>query len=54
MVGGILVGLTVNLAGAYLPGVGGDLQLAVGFAIIIAVLIVRPNGLFGRASTRRV
>ena len=54
VVGGILVGLTVNLAGAYLPGVGGDLQLAVGFAIIIAVLIVRPNGLFGRASTRRV
>jgi len=54
VVGGILVGLTVNLAGAYLPGVGGDLQLAVGFAIIIAVLIVRPNGLFGRAATRRV
>ena len=54
VIGGILVGLTVNLAGAYLPGVGGDLQLAVGFAIIIAVLIVRPNGLFGRAATRRV
>ncbi len=54
VIGGILVGLTVNLAGAYLPGIGGDLQLAVGFAIIIAVLIVRPNGLFGRAATRRV
>jgi branched-chain amino acid transport system permease protein len=54
VIGGILVGLTVNLAGAYLPGVGGDLQLAVGFAIIIAVLIVRPNGLLGRAATRRV
>jgi len=54
VIGGILVGLTVNLAGAYLPGVGGDLQLAVGFAIIIAVLIVRPNGLFGRAAIRRV
>jgi branched-chain amino acid transport system permease protein len=54
VIGGVLVGLTVNLAGAYLPGVGGDLQLAVGFAIIIGVLIVRPNGLFGRAATRRV
>ena len=47
-------GVTVNLAGAYLPGVGGDLQLAVGLAIIIAVLVLRPNGLFGRAAMRRV
>jgi branched-chain amino acid transport system permease protein len=54
VVGGILVGLTVNLAGAYLPGIGGDLQLAVGLAIIIVVLLLRPNGLFGRAATRRV
>ena len=54
VIGGLIVGVTVNLAGAYLPGVGGDLQLAVAFAIIIAVLIVRPNGLFGRAATRRV
>jgi branched-chain amino acid transport system permease protein len=54
VIGGIIVGLTVNLAGAYLPGVGGDLQLAVGLAIIIAVLLLRPNGLLGRAATRRV
>src|SRR5947207_10241899 len=54
VVGGLLVGVTVNLAGAYLPGVGGDLQLAVGLAIIIAVLVLRPNGLFGRAAIRRV
>jgi len=54
VVGGLIVGLTVNLAGAYIPGVSGDLQLAVGFAIIIGVLILRPNGLFGRAATRRV
>ena len=54
VVGGILVGLTVNLAGAYVPGVGGDLQLAVGLAIIIAALLIRPHGLFGRPATRRV
>jgi branched-chain amino acid transport system permease protein len=54
VVGGILVGLTINLAGAYIPNVGGDLQLAVGLAIIIVVLLIRPNGLFGRAATRRV
>jgi branched-chain amino acid transport system permease protein len=54
VVGGLIVGVTINLAGAYIPGVGGDLQLAVGFAIIIAVLILKPNGLFGRAAVRRV
>ena len=54
VVGGLLVGVTVNLAGAYLPFVGGDLQLAVALAIIIGVLILKPNGLFGRPSVRRV
>ncbi len=52
VVGGLIVGVTVNLAGAYL--VGGDLQLAVAFLIMIAVLVVKPNGLFGRPSVRRV
>jgi branched-chain amino acid transport system permease protein len=52
VVGGIIVGVTVNLAGAYL--VGGDLQLAVAFLIIVAVLVVRPHGLLGRPSVRRV
>ena len=54
VVGGLLVGVIVNLAGAYLPGVGGDLQLAVALGIIVVVLILKPNGLFGRASVRRV
>jgi branched-chain amino acid transport system permease protein len=53
VIGGLIVGVTVNLAGAYLPGVGGDLQLAVAFAIIIAVLVIRPNGLLGRRAVRR-
>jgi branched-chain amino acid transport system permease protein len=52
VVGGLIVGVTVNLAGAYL--VGGDLPLAVAFLIIVVVLIVKPNGLFGRPSVRRV
>jgi branched-chain amino acid transport system permease protein len=54
VVGGLIVGVTVNLAGAYLPFVGGDLELAVALAIIIGVLLVRPNGLFGRPAVRRV
>jgi branched-chain amino acid transport system permease protein len=54
VVGGLIVGVTVNLAGAYVPGVGGDLQLAVAFAIIIGALVLKPNGLFGRSAARRV
>jgi branched-chain amino acid transport system permease protein len=54
VVGGVIVGVTVNLAGAYLPFVGGDLQLAVALAIIVGVLILKPNGLFGRPTVRQV
>ena len=53
VVGGVIVGVTVSLAGAYIPNAG-DLQLPFGLAIIIGVLILKPNGLFGRAATRRV
>jgi branched-chain amino acid transport system permease protein len=54
VVGGLIVGVTVNFAGAYIPFVGGDLQLAVALAIIVAVLVLKPNGLFGRPNVRRV
>jgi branched-chain amino acid transport system permease protein len=54
VVGGVIVGVTVNFAGAYIPFVGGDLQLAVALAIIVAVLVLKPNGLFGRPNVRRV
>jgi len=54
VVGGVLVGVTVNFAGAYIPFIGGDLQLAVAMAIIVGVLVLKPNGLFGRPTVRRV
>jgi branched-chain amino acid transport system permease protein len=54
VVGGLIVGVLVSLAGVYVPGVGGDLQLAVAFAIIVAVLVLKPSGLFGRTVVRRV
>jgi branched-chain amino acid transport system permease protein len=54
VIGGLIVGVTVNLAGAYIPFVGGDLQLAVALAIIVAVLVLKPNGLFGSPAVRRV
>jgi branched-chain amino acid transport system permease protein len=54
VIGGLLIGVTVNLAGTYIQQVGGDLRLAVAFAIIVVVLVLRPNGIFGKASVRRV
>jgi branched-chain amino acid transport system permease protein len=53
LVGGVIVGVVISLAGAYIPNAG-DLQLAFGLLIIIGVLILKPNGLFGRAAIRRV
>jgi branched-chain amino acid transport system permease protein len=53
VIGGLSVGVVISLAGAYIPNAG-DLQLAFGLAIIVGVLILKPNGLFGRAATRRV
>src|SRR3984893_3771977 len=47
VIGGLIVGVTVNLVGAYV--VGGDIELAVALAIIVGVLVVNPNGLLGRA-----
>ena len=54
VVGGLIVGVTVNLAGVYVPFVSGDLELAVAFFIIVGALVLKPNGMFGRAVTRRV
>ena len=52
VVGGFAVGVIENLGGAYL--VGTDLKLTLALAIIAAVLVLRPAGLFGRAVARRV
>jgi branched-chain amino acid transport system permease protein len=50
-VGGFIVGLTEALAGFYLDPA---LKNAVLFAMFIAVLLVRPSGLFGHAGAEEV
>ncbi len=50
--GGLIVGVTENLVGTYL--IASQLKLTVAFALIILVLVFRPNGLFGTAIVRRV
>lgn len=54
VVGGIALGLLSTLAGAYVPGLGGDLNVVVPFVVIVLVLLLRPAGLFGTPSTLRV
>jgi branched-chain amino acid transport system permease protein len=50
VVGGFLIGIASNLIAAY---VSTDLQLTLIFAVIVAVLYVRPDGLFGRHAVSR-
>ena len=54
IVGGLLLGVTVNLLGTYVSFVGGELRLPSALAILLVVLLIRPQGLFGRAIVRRV
>jgi branched-chain amino acid transport system permease protein len=50
--GGFLIGVLENVLGAYV--VGPQLKLFVALVVIVAVLLVRPTGLFGRAVVTRV
>jgi branched-chain amino acid transport system permease protein len=52
VVSGLIVGVTENLVGTYL--VPSQLKLTVALALIILVLVFRPDGLFGTAIVRRV
>jgi branched-chain amino acid transport system permease protein len=54
VVGGFAVGIIENLAGTYIPVVGRELKLSIALAIIVAVLLLKPSGLFGRAVVTRV
>ena len=54
VIGGFLVGIFENLVGTYIPGVGNELKLPIALALIIAVLVVKPHGLFGRNVVERV
>jgi branched-chain amino acid transport system permease protein len=54
VVGGLLLGVAINLLGAYVDFVGQELRLPTALAVLLVVLIVRPTGLFGRVLVRRV
>ena len=52
--GGLTLGVLVNLLGRYVDFVGEELRLPTALAILLAVLVVRPAGLFGHVVVRRV
>ncbi|GAA1511720.1 branched-chain amino acid ABC transporter permease [Nocardioides humi] len=54
VVGGIGVAVVADLIATYVPGVEQELKQAVAMALIIAVLVLRPAGLFGTVEARRV
>ena len=54
VVGGLAIGVFLNLLVGYVPAIGAELQLPVAFAILLAILLVKPSGLFGKREVRRV
>ncbi len=55
VVGGLILGVVLSYASGYIGGsVGSDLTSLVALGILVAVLMIRPNGLFASARMRRV
>ena len=54
VVGGLLLGVGLNLMGTYVDFVGADLRLPAALAVILVVLLVRPAGIFGKTAVRKV
>lgn len=54
VLGGFVVGIVENLAGTYIPVIGGELKLPIALFLIVAVLVFKPTGLFGRRVVQRV
>ena len=54
VVGGIVLGLTIDLLGRYVDWIGSTLKLPVALLLILAFLLLRPAGLFGKLAVRRV
>jgi branched-chain amino acid transport system permease protein len=54
VVGGLAFGVIQNLVETYVDWIGATLRLPVALALLLGVLLLRPQGLFGRAAVRRV
>ncbi len=55
IVGGLVMGILENLAGGYLdPVLGGGVKEVAPFVALVAILSVKPYGLFGKVKIERV
>jgi branched-chain amino acid transport system permease protein len=54
VIGGLLIGVFLNLVGQYVGFATSELRLPIAFAVLLLVLLIRPMGLFGRKQVRRV
>jgi branched-chain amino acid transport system permease protein len=54
VIGGLAIGVFLNLSGQYIGFATPELRLPIAFAVLLLVLLVKPNGLFGRRQVRRV
>ena len=54
VVGGLLIGVFLNLVGQYVGFATSELRLPIAFAVLLVVLLLKPTGIFGRKQVRRV
>jgi branched-chain amino acid transport system permease protein len=54
VVGGLALGVFLNLVGQYVGFATSELRLPIAFAVLLVVLLLKPTGLFGRKQVRRV
>ena len=54
VVGGLIIGVTLNLIVQYVPAITSELQLPFAFAVLIIVLLIKPSALFRHREVRRV
>ena len=54
VVGGLIVGVLTETLPYYVGAIGGEFQLMPAFVLILVVLLVRPQGLFGTKEMHRV
>src|SRR5215204_4879991 len=54
VVGGLTLGVLINVLGTYVDFIGGELRLPAALTLLLLVLLIRPQGLFGHRVVRRV
>ena len=54
VVGGLALGVFLNLVGQYVGFATSELRLPIAFAVLLGVLLLKPTGIFGHKKVRRV